>query len=87
LSSIGKQFVNALPSSVTQDSKDTFQPTTFNGQPALKFTQGRYTIDVASSGPPYVLYLADSATGSLTFSQWNSVPTITPPPAADVISL
>ncbi len=87
LASITNQFVSSLPSSVRNDTADVFQKSTFDGQPALKFAQGVYTIYVAGSGAPYLLYISDSSTGNhLTFSQWNSVPPLTPPPASDVIT-
>ena len=87
LSSITNQFVNSLPASVSHDTTDVFSPATLNGQPVLQLTQGPYTIDVASTGTPYLLYISDSSQGSVTFSQWNSVPPLTPPPAAQIINL
>jgi len=87
MSSITQQFVKSLPSSVSHDTADLFVPATLNGQPVLQFTQSPYTIDVAATGAPYLLYAADASQGTLTFSQWNSVPPLTPPPAGDVITL
>lgn len=87
LASITHQFVSSLPSSVRNDTADVFQKSTFGGQPALKFAQGQYTIVVAGTGTPYLLYISDSSNGShLTFSQWNSVPPLTPPPANEIIA-
>jgi hypothetical protein len=88
LARITNQFVSSLPSSVRNDTADVFQKSTFDGQKALKFAQGRYTIDVADTGTPYLLYISDSSNGNnLTFSQWNSVPPLTPPPASEVITI
>jgi hypothetical protein len=87
MSSITQQFVKSLPSSVSHDTTDLFVPATLNGQPVLQFTQSPYTIDVAATGAPYLLYASDASQGTLTFSQWNSVPPLTPPPSSDVVTI
>lgn len=87
LASLTKQMMDSVPSSVRNDTADVFQKSTFDGQAALKFTQGPYTIDVAGTGTPYVLYISDSSNGQhLTFSQWNSVAPLTAPPASEIIT-
>lgn len=70
---------------VAGDTAAVFKPATLGGRPVLQLRQGTLTIDVASTGAPYPLFLSDSAHGSLTFSEWNSVPRPAAPPASDVI--
>jgi hypothetical protein len=64
--------------------------TTVNGTAAyvLKAPNGA-TVDVSQSSPHYPLqaHAGSGKTGTVTFSQWNSVPHPTPPPAKDVINL
>lgn len=79
-------WVNTLPSSVSHDTVDRFTPATLDGQPVLKATKGRDTIEVAATGSPYPVLLAESGRGRLTFSEWNAVPPLAPPPANEVIT-
>ena len=64
--------------------------TTVDGKAAyvLKASNGA-TVDVSQSSPHYPLQAHAGAgrTGTVTFSQWNSVPHPTPPPAGQVINV
>jgi hypothetical protein len=75
-----------MPSSARHITADIFLPTTYNGQPALKASFAGNTMVVARDGKPYVLEVSDNDGHSVVFSEWNSVPPITPPPASDVVS-
>jgi hypothetical protein len=61
------------------------------GRPALDLRgSDGSTLYVAATGTPFPLRAiapASSDAGELNFSQWNAVPPVTAPPAADVISL
>jgi hypothetical protein len=64
--------------------------TTVDGKAAyiLKAQNGA-TVDVSQSSPHYPLqaHAGSGKSGTVTFSQWNSVPHPAPPPAKDVINL
>lgn len=87
LSSLRKQVFGTIPLSASANASLTFVSGTYNGQPVLTAHGGGYTLDVASSGPPYPLFIATPGGDDVTFSEWNSVPALTPPPASEVISL
>jgi len=76
----------AIPPSARKSTVDVFEPTTYHGQPALQATIAGDTMIVARGATPYVLRVYDNNGDSLVFSEWNSVPPITPPPASDVVS-
>jgi hypothetical protein len=62
--------------------------TTVNGQPAYRVGDGHGSyLYVAENGTHYPLEITKSGTGTIFFSEWNSVPPITAPPASQVISL
>jgi hypothetical protein len=88
MSSLMNEIVKDLPSAAG-DTTDMFEPATFKGQPVLRFSQGGSTVDVARTGAPYLLFISStaqgSAQGSLTFSEWNSVPAVTPPAPSQII--
>jgi len=86
MAGLDSQFVNALPASFSNDTTEHFTPATLNGQAVLKATQGQDVIEVAASGTPYPVFISEAGQGSLTFSEWNAVPPITPPPASKIIS-
>lgn len=73
---------------VTGDTTDLFKPATFEGRPVLQFKQGTQTLDVARTGTPYPVFVSSSAQGqgSLTFSEWNAVPPVTPPPPSQIVT-
>jgi hypothetical protein len=87
LSALTQHAFNAIPSSAANDTVDHFVPGTLNGQPVLTAHGDGNTIDVASTGTPYPLLITTSSGDNITFSEWNSVPPLTPPPAAEIISL
>jgi hypothetical protein len=76
----------SIPSAARHSTVDVFEPTTYHGQPALKASIAGDTIVVARSGKPYLLQVYDNKGHDLVFSEWNSVPPITPPSASDVVS-
>ena len=86
LPAITKLFVKSVPSAALSDNSDVFKPATLDGKAVLQFRPKATTIDVAASGQPYLLYFADPSEGSITFSQWNAVPPLTPPPTSDIIN-
>jgi hypothetical protein len=62
--------------------------TSVNGQPAYRVSDGHGSfLYIAENGTHYPLEITKPGTGTLTFTDWNSVPPITAPPASQVISL
>src|SRR5262249_40606917 len=66
--------------------------TTINGQPAYGVSDGPGSyLYIAKNGTHSPLEITKSGTGNdtgtLVFSEWNSVPPVTAPPASQVISL
>lgn len=62
--------------------------TSINGQPAYRLSDGHGTsIYIAENGTHYPLEITKASTGTLTFTEWNSVPPITAPSASQIISL
>jgi len=62
--------------------------TTINGQAAYRVTDGHGSyLYVAENGTHFPLEITKSGTGTLVFSDWNSVPPVTAPPASQVITL
>ncbi len=61
--------------------------TTYQGQPAyeLSDSQGR-KVFVAKNGTHYLLGLVEPGKFTLNFSDWNAVPTISAPPASQVVN-
>jgi hypothetical protein len=86
IQTVFKQAFNSIPSSARHSTADIFVPTRYHGQPALKASIAGYTMVVARGGKPYLLQASDTKGDDLVFSEWNSVPAITPPPASDVVS-
>lgn len=64
-----------------------FSPATVNGQSVLQCRQGGYTVDVAASGTPYLVYFTGPHGEHIAFSDWNAVTPPAAPPADQVISL
>lgn len=65
---------------------------TVNGQPVqVLHGPDHEVLDVAATGNPYPVRIsADAgahATAAYTYTQWNSVPPVSPPPAADIAHL
>jgi hypothetical protein len=87
MNSISSQLFGKLPSSVTKGKSKLFVPATFDGQSVLEFRGGGYTIDVAASGTPYPVMVADNHGDNVTFSEWNSVHAPSAPPASEVVNL
>jgi hypothetical protein len=62
--------------------------TSVNGQPAYRVSDGHGSyLYIAENSPHYPLEITKTGTGTLTFSQWNSVPPITAPPSSQIISV
>jgi hypothetical protein len=61
---------------------------TINGKPAYRLTdaKGDY-LYVAKSGTHYPIEITRPGSGALVFSEWNSVPPISAPPASQIVSL
>jgi len=85
MSGLMNQLLSKVPSP-KGDTSDVFVRTTVNGQPVLKGSGDGVTVEVAWSGTPYPLLITKAGAGTVTFSQWNAVPPITPPPASDIIT-
>jgi hypothetical protein len=87
LAHLRKDVFSKAPSADGPDASDQFVPATFHGQQVLTTNSGGVTIDIARSGPPYPLLVWQSDSEHFTFSDWNSVPPLTPPPASEVITV
>lgn len=87
LSGLRSQVFGTISGSASATTSLTFVSGTYNGQPVLTAHGSGFTLDVASPGPPYPLFIAAPNGEHVTFSEWNSVPALTPPPASEVISL
>jgi hypothetical protein len=87
MTSLSSQLFGELPASVTKDKSKLFVPAKLGGQSVLQFRGGGYTIDVAASGTPYPVMVADSSGDNVTFSEWNSVQPSSAPPAGAVVNL
>jgi hypothetical protein len=62
--------------------------TSINGQPAYRVSNGHGTyLYVAKNGTHYPLEIAEPGSGTLMFTQWNSVPPITAPPTSQIAKL
>jgi hypothetical protein len=85
LSGLMGKMLSKMPT-MKNDTTDLFVSATLNGQAVLKGGADGVTVDVAASGPPYPLLISGSGEGAITFSQWNSVPPLTPPPASEIIT-
>ncbi|MGB6453546.1 MAG: hypothetical protein WBH47_03560 [Streptosporangiaceae bacterium] len=82
-------WTSAIASSIPSaagDTSDLFKPATFEGHPVLQLIQATQTVDVARTGPPYPVLISSPTYGSVTFSEWNSVPPVTPPPPSQIIT-
>lgn len=87
LSALTKKAFNSIPASISKDTTDIFTPTTYHGQQVLTAHGDGNTIDVARTGTPYPIFISTSQGDTIVFSDWNSVPPLTPPPASEIISL
>jgi hypothetical protein len=85
MSGLINQLLSKVPSP-KGDTSDVFVRTTVNGRPVLKGSGDGVTVEVAGSGTPYPLLITKAGESTVTFSQWNAVPPITPPPASDIIT-
>src|SRR5262245_636180 len=62
--------------------------TTFNGQPAYKLSHAGQAAFFAKNGHHYLIgYRAPKQGVTMSFSQWNSVPPISPPPASKIVNI
>jgi hypothetical protein len=62
--------------------------TTFNGQPAYKLSRAGQAAFFAKNGHHYLIgYRATKQGVTMSFSQWNSVPPISPPPASKIVNI
>lgn len=88
MSHLMHEMASGLPSAAG-DTTDLFKPATFEGHPVLQLIQTQDRVDVARTGTPYPLFVSSSAKGStqgsLTFSEWNSVPPVTAPTASQIV--
>jgi hypothetical protein len=66
----------------------TVTSSTINGKPAYRLadTHGEY-LYVAKSGIHYPIETTRPGSGAIVFSEWNSVPPISAPPASQIVSL
>jgi hypothetical protein len=66
----------------------TVTTSTINGQPAYRLsdTVGNY-LYVAKNGTHYPIEITRPGSGTVVFSEWNSVPPISAPPASRIVSL
>jgi hypothetical protein len=87
MATLFKAAFESIPSAARDNTADIFVPATYNGQQALKASFAGVTLVVAQGAKPYPLQVSDVKYGDLVFSEWNSVPSITAPPASDVVSL
>jgi hypothetical protein len=86
LSGLRKQVFGTMPSDAIPAGVE-FVPGTYHGQPVLTASGDGYTVDVAKTGPTYPVFISDSTGDDVAFSEWNSVPPLTPPPASEVITI
>jgi hypothetical protein len=78
-------ILSGMPSAAA-GSTDLFKPATFQGQPVLRLRQAAQTVDVARTGAPYPLFISSRTYGSVTFSEWNSVPPVASPPPSQIVT-
>ena len=84
LSSLSNQFIKKVPIATTVPHLVT---TTYQGQPAYKLSNDKgQEVFVAQSSPHYLLGIVEPGKFTMTFSQWNAVPPVTPPPANKIFS-
>jgi hypothetical protein len=81
-----KDGFGGMPASARHNTADVFVPATYHGQPVLKASVGGSTFVVARGAKPYVLEVSTSNGDHVVFSEWNSVPPITAPPASEIVS-
>lgn len=63
--------------------------TSYNGQPAYELSDGKNHVFIAEHGTHYLLGIKGSENakhGTISFSEWNSVPPVSAPPPAQVFS-
>lgn len=83
LSSLARQITKNV-----QEPKSNAQMTvtTFAGQPAYQVSHAGESAFFAKNGHHYLIgYRSPKQNASVTFSQWNSVPPISPPPPSKVV--
>lgn len=62
--------------------------TSFNGQPAYELSHAGQAAFFAKNGHHYLIgYRASKQGVAMSFSQWNSVPPISPPPASKIVNI
>jgi hypothetical protein len=83
LASMTRLFDSTMPK-----SNATVKVTTFGGQPAYELTEpdGSQAF-IAQQGRHNLLAVRATGKGSLTFTEWNSVPPLTAPPASKIAKL
>ena len=90
-SQFGGFTLNGLSNSVTKSTNKAVPgvtATTINGQAAYRISDGHGSyLYIAANGTHYPLEITKPGTGTLLFSEWNSVPPIAAPPASQVISV
>lgn len=84
LSSLSSQFVKKVPVPTTVPHLTV---TRYQGQSAYKLSNDKgEEIFVAQSSPHYLLGLVEPGTFAISFSEWNAVPPVSPPPANKVFA-
>jgi hypothetical protein len=82
----------SLARQITQNAsapkgKATVTVTTFAGKPAYKVSHAGQAAFFAKNGHHYLIgFESGKQDASVTFSQWNAVPPVSPPPASKVVS-
>jgi len=62
--------------------------TTFDGQPAYELSHAGQAAFFAKNGHHYLIgYRARKQGVAISFSEWNSVPSISPPPANKIVNI
>jgi hypothetical protein len=84
LSTLSNQFLHKVPAARTVPHLTV---TTYQGQPAYKLSNDKgEEVFVAQSSPHYLLGAVFPGKFTMTFSEWNAVPAISPPPASKVFA-
>jgi hypothetical protein len=80
-------LTNQLLKSTVKVSR-TVTTSTINGQPAYRLIDPQHDyLYVAKNGTRYPIEITRPGAGALAFSEWNSVPPVSAPPASQIVSL
>lgn len=90
-SQFGSFTLNSLTHSILKGNNKAapgVSTTSVNGQPAYRVSDGHGSdLYIAETSPHYPLEITKTGTGTLTFTEWNSVPPITAPPSSQIFSV